>query len=238
MEFTMNQVTTIDQETQTRAVVATPMEMIAQAINQGMDISVIDKLMTLQERYEANQGRKAFDKAIAAAKSEFKPVGRNRTGHQNKRYADFEAYASMIDPIIVQYGLSYRFETDQSDTLIRVTCVVAHEDGHSIRNTLAAAADTSGSKNSIQAIGSTLTYLQRYTLVQAFGLAATDDDDGGKSDAPATITENQLMGLRELIEATRTDAVKLCQYFKIDSLQNMPSSQYDRAVSMIQKKGK
>jgi hypothetical protein len=50
--------------------------------------------------------------------------------------------------------------------------------GHSERTTLSATADTSGSKNSIQAIGSTVTYLQRYTLLAAVGLAAGGDDDG------------------------------------------------------------
>ena len=38
--------------------------------------------------------------------------------------------------------------------------------------------DNSGSKNSIQAIGSTTTYLQRYTLFSILGLAAGEDDDG------------------------------------------------------------
>lgn len=232
----MNQVAQIQHENQTRTVVTTPMEMIAQAVNQGMDIGVIEKLMGLQERYEANQGRKAFDEAVSAAKAEFKPVSRNKTGHQNKRYADFEAYATMIDPIIAKYGLSYRFETEQ-ESAIKVTCVVSHESGHSVRNSLAATADTSGSKNSIQAIGSTLTYLQRYTLVQAFGLAATDDDDAGKAGSGEPISEIQLMDLRDLIEAKEADAKKLCQYFKIDALADMPAAEYTRAKSMLEKKG-
>ena len=80
------------------------------------------------------------------------------------------------------HGLSYRFRTIQ-DGAIKVTCILSHKSGHSEENTLSGPADASGSKNAIQAIGSTLTYLQRYTLTQALGLAASDDDDGRSAEA-------------------------------------------------------
>lgn len=64
--------------------------------------------------------------------------------------------------------------------MIRVTCVLTHSRGHSERVWLQAARDDSGNKNSIQAVGSTVTYLQRYTLLAATGMAVQDqrDDDG------------------------------------------------------------
>jgi hypothetical protein len=154
----------------------TPMDMVQHAVSSGAGIDVLEKLLALQERWEANQGRKDFDEAIAAAKAEIKPVARNKTGHNAKKYADFAAYAREVDPVLARHGLSYRFRTEQDDR-IKVTCILSHRGGHSETNTLAGPADSSGSKNAIQAIGSTLTYLQRYTLTQALGLAASDDDD-------------------------------------------------------------
>jgi len=154
-----------------------PMQMVQQALASGAGIEVLTKLMDLQERWEKTQARKDFDEAIAAAKAQIKPVARNKKGHNDKRYADFAAYAREVDPILADHGLSYRFRTDQDDR-IKVTCILSHKSGHSETNTLAGPADSSGSKNAIQAIGSTLTYLQRYTLTQALGLAASDDDDG------------------------------------------------------------
>lgn len=155
--------------------------LVQQAISSGASIEVVARVMDLHERWEATQARKDFDKALAAAKSEIKPVVRNKKGHNDKRYADFAAYAREVDPILAKHGLSYRFRTEQ-DGAIKVTCVLSHENGHSETNTLAGPADSSGSKNAIQAIGSTLTYLQRYTLTQALGLAASDDDDGRASE--------------------------------------------------------
>ena len=72
----------------------TPMEMLSRAIEGGAGIEVLEKLMDLQERWEARQARRAFDEAVAAAKSEIKPIVRNREGHNAKRYADFAAIAA------------------------------------------------------------------------------------------------------------------------------------------------
>ena len=53
-----------------------------------------------------------------------------------------------------------------------MTCVLSHRDGHFEETTLTAGRDDSGKKNAIQQVGSTITYLQRYTLKAALGLAA------------------------------------------------------------------
>jgi hypothetical protein len=59
--------------------------------------------------------------------------------------------------------------------------------------------DTSGSKNPIQALGSAVSYLQRYTLLSLAGLATEDQDDDGataekKTDLPEpTEAENKVI---------------------------------------------
>ena len=49
--------------------------------------------------------------------------------------------------------------------------------GHSESTVLEAAPDSSGKKNAIQQVASTVTYLQRYTLLAACGLATKDMED-------------------------------------------------------------
>jgi hypothetical protein len=53
--------------------------------------------------------------------------------------------------------------------------------------TLPGMPDLSGNKNPIQAIGSAVTYLQRYTLKAALGLTVSkeEDDDARSADTPA-----------------------------------------------------
>jgi len=215
----------------------TPMTMLEKAVTSGASLEMVEKLMALQERWEANQARKAFDEAIAAAKAEIKPVVRNATGHNSKRYADFSAIANAIDPVISKHGLSYRFRTNQTDK-IAVTCILSHKAGHFEETTLAGPADASGSKNAIQAIGSTLTYLQRYSLVQALGLAASNDDDGRAANSGETISDDQAGELVAMIESTNADKAKFLAYFRIEKLSDLPAKSYQMAVQLLNAKAR
>jgi hypothetical protein len=214
----------------------TPLEMLDRALSSNADPDTLAKLMALQERWQANQARMAFDEAISLAKAEIKPVIRNAKGHNDKRYADFAAIASAVDPIITKFGLSYRFKTAQTDR-ISVTCVLSHKEGHFEETTLAGPPDTSGSKNAIQAIGSTLTYLQRYSLTQALGLAATNDDDGKAAGMGETITDEQVVYLRELIEAVGADERKFLAHGKVERLADIRAGQFEQAVRLLKSKG-
>ena len=212
----------------------TPMDMLNHAVASGANIEILEKLMALQERYEKNQARKAFDEAIAAAKAEIPPIVKTSTAHNNKRYADFASIARAIDPIITKHGLSYRFRTTQNGT-INVTCVLSHKAGHFEENTLAGPADKTGSKNDIQAIGSTLTYLQRYSLVQALGLSASDDDDGRASNGKSTTTidAQQAQNLRDMITAAKTSEPRFLAWARVQKIEDIRAEYYDSCVDAI-----
>lgn len=215
----------------------TPVQMAYQLISSGADFQSVKEMMALSKELAADQAKRAFDSAVAAAKAEIPTIAKNAKGHNDKRYANFSAYAKVIDPIIADHGLYYRFRTDQTDRII-VTCVLSHEGGHSEENSLSGPADSSGSKNAIQAIGSTLTYLQRYTLIQALGLAASDDDDGRKSEDQHSdpISQEQVSKVLALIEATDTDIEKFCQYLGIEAVPHITTGQLPRALAMLEKK--
>lgn len=231
-----------------QSVAVTPMAMIDRALASNAAPETLEKLLALQERWEAGQARKAFDKAMAAAKAEIPTIDKNRlvdftgkTGiRTHYRHEDLAGIARTVDPILSKHGLSYRFRTTNApNEPITVTCIVSHRQGHSEENTLAGGKDESGNKNSIQAVGSTITYLQRYTLKAALGLAASNDDDGGKADQTkddGPISEEQAATIRKLIEETGSDIAKLCEYLKVDAVPDIPSSQFQRVVTMLEKK--
>lgn len=220
----------------------TPMEMVGRALEMGVSAEILKQMMDLRDREDSKMARKAFDAAISRAKARMSPVVKNATGHNAKRYADFSAIARMVDPILSEFGLSYRFKTTQVDK-ITVTCILSHEDGHSEETTLSAPSDTTGNKNAIQAIGSTVTYLSRYSLMAALGLSASEDDDGnssGKSeDQLRTISPDQMKTILALLDETDSDIEKFCQVGKISSVAEMLASQFDSAVQLLnQKKAK
>lgn len=223
----------------------TPMDMLNKAVSQGANIDVLEKLMSLQERWEANQARKAFDEAMASAKAEIPVIIKNRTvdftspkGRTHYRHEDLAEVARTVTPILAKHGLSYRFRTSSAvNEPVVVTCIVSHRDGHFEENTLTAGRDDSGNKNNIQAVGSTLTYLQRMTLKAALGLAASDDDDGAASAGSAeVVSEEKLAQLNELAEDVGADKAAFCKYLKIPSLAALPAKDFDRAVAALNRK--
>ena len=209
----------------------TPMQMIDRALASGATPEVLDKLMGLQERYEANEARKAFDAAIAMARAEITPIVKGRTAEMELRtggkasynYEDMALIAEVIDPILAKHGLSYRHKSRTDGGQITVTCFLSHQGGHREEGaTLSAAADTTGAKNNVQAVGSTSTYLQRYTLKLSVGLAASRDDDARKAphDDP-TIDADQYVELQGLLDKTRKTEDDLFQYLGLPPDANM-----------------
>lgn len=202
----------------------------------SVDMSKMMQLMSWRKEMVEEQRRAAFDEAIAKAKSEIKPVVRNATGHNSKKYADFAAISAAVDPVLGRNGLSYRFETNQSDKAITTTCILFGH-GHSIpAATLTAPADMTGNKNAIQAIGSTLTYLQRYSLMQALGLAAANDDDGKSGGNVETVTQKQADDLSDLIEANGKNRAQFLKWAKVERFEDIPATAYDACVKAIEYK--
>jgi len=222
----------------------TPMDMLNRAVSQGASIEVLEKLMTLQERWEANQARKSFDEAMAAAKAEIPVIAKNRTvdftstkGRTHYKHEDLAEIARTVTPILAKHGLSYRYRTSSApNEPVTVTCIVSHRGGHAEENILAAGRDESGNKNSIQAIGSTITYLQRMTLKAALGLAASDDDDGASAETAEVVSQKQLEALIELADEVGADKAAFCKYLKVPSLAAIPVKDFDRAVAALNKK--
>lgn len=208
-----------------------PIDMLQYAISQNAGIETIERLMALQERNQERQAKAAFDQAMSTAKAEFPIImKKQKVSYGTTKYSheDIAEIQSVINPVISPLGLSYTFDLDYKDKLVFVTCIVTHKLGHERRTTLPAPIDTSGGKNDTQAIGSTVTYLQRYTLRSAFGLAVANDDDARFADKSKleTITEEQVQRIQELIARTNTDVQKFCNHAKVASIPEIPAKEY------------
>lgn len=175
----------------------TPADLLTLALNNGADLDRLERLMTMQQAWEADQARKAYVDDMARFKAEPIEIGKDRHVSYRKKDGTLTEYdhasignvTATICAALARNGFAHRWITEQQDARIVVTCVITHRLGHSESTTLRAGADDSGGKNSIQAIASTVTYLQRYTLLSATGLATSDGDDDGRAggdDVPAT----------------------------------------------------
>lgn len=174
----------------------TPMSLIQMAVEKGADANQLAVLMDLQLKWEANEARKAYVAAIQKFKAnppditKTKRVNIATRGGDSMGYshAELDKITEIIGHALKAVGITQNWRTSDTNGKTTVTCVLTHEMGHSEdAATLSGPSDTSGGKNNIQAIGSTVSYLMRYTLCAATGLVPKElmgDDDGKTEGMP------------------------------------------------------
>jgi len=212
-----------------------PAALLQQAMSQGATPDILDRLMDAQERWEARQARKEFDAAISLARQEIPNIYKAKQGHGYK-YAGLDDIAKTIIPILSKYGLSYRWKTDNEGANIKVTCLLSHRSGHEETTSLVAPQGSVGTKlqNPIQAMGSAITYLQRYTLTAALGLVSSLDDDGAATTQDTMpITTEQRDHILNLINAHDINIERFCTYLGVANVAALLASDYQKALTSI-----
>lgn len=197
----------------------------------------ITALIDIRERQMAKEAEQAFNASFAAAMGEMQDVGRSGFNtHLKRKYSTLDDLIRTARPVLARHGLSLNWQTGVSGDGIWVRAVVRHALGHSIETEQSAARDKSGSMNTLQGGGSTETYLKRYTGFAILGLSSGDEQDDDGRGGAETITAEQFQALRELIEKAGADEDKLCQFFRVDVLGELPAAKYGAADAMLRKK--
>jgi hypothetical protein len=98
-------------------------------------------------------------------------------------HVELDKACDLLIPALLKVGIAHRWKsTDLPDGRTRVTCLLRHELGYEEEGaSLAGPSDNSGGKNPIQGVGSSTSYLERYTFLASCGIvAAGKDNDGGE----------------------------------------------------------
>lgn len=216
-----------------------PLSLLQTAIEKGIEPDKLDKMFELQERYEVNQAKKAFNHAMSEfAKNAPKLVKDRKVAFKQTQY-NYVTLASVVNEVqkvMSKLGLSHRWKTNQENQMITVECIVTHEQGYSESSDFTAPPDTSGAKNAIQAIGSTISYGQRYTLLSILGLSAFEDDDARSAVNVEFITPEQVKMINELMLKTKTKLGQFLGYLKVDSLDKLPVIRFASAINALELK--
>lgn len=187
----------------------TPNQLLVIAVEANADPERLDKLMDLQLKWEANQARKAYVVAMAKFRAKCPVIDKTRSvdfttakGRTHYNHAGLSEAIEQIKTLMSESGLSHSWRTTQGETCVTVRCIVTHIEGHNEDTSLTAPPDETGSKNSIQAIASTVSYLERYTLFALLGLASQDMDDDGAKGADKTPQPDPQKDVTKIIEQT------------------------------------
>lgn len=213
----------------------TPAMLLSMAIDQGADLDRLEKLMLLQERWESTNARKAYSQAMAGFKANPPEIEKDRKvafGNTKYSHATLGNVTDKINSALSQHGLSAGWTTKQEGKSVTVTCRITHVLGHYEETSLTADLDTSGAKNSIQALGSTITYLERYTVLALTGLATKDQDNDGAGTVEY-ISDKQLSTICDLINGKDIDQAKFLKYMGCETLEQIQASDFNKAINSL-----
>jgi len=229
-----------------------PNAVIMMAMQNNYTPELIEKMMDLQTRHEADQARKAYYHAMSAWKAKALEITKDKKvsfqtskGTTEYHHATLANVTKAINTSMSPFGLHTSWRLEQPEGGIKVTCRCSHEFGHFEETAMTGPLDNSGSKNVIQQSGSTITYLQRYTILALTGLSPDEsfDDDGHRSETPVGITETQIADIEtmvtDLIESKGLKDAKdfdtrLMRLFKVKKIDELTEVQ---ANSLIKKLG-
>jgi len=223
-----------------------PAAMMQAALSNGVGMEGIEKLermMEFQERWDANEAKKAYFSSVADFKLDPPKIFKDRHVEYNKVKYDHASLGNVVEAIsssLAKYGLSISFNQTQEAGQVTVTCTMTHRQGYSESTSLSAPPDTSGSKNGIQAIGSTNAYLQRYTALAITGLATHDMDDDGVVSELQLLDVKQISTITDMVNSIVTDPSGFYGYLsglsktEITSPEDIPAKMYKQVIAELE----
>lgn len=167
---------------------ATVLNIIQQAaMNPSVDMDKMERLMQMHERLQARQAEVLFSQALAEMQMELPVIAergsiKTKGGGVQSTYALWEDINEQIKPILAKHGFSLSFRTS-TEAGVTVTGVLQHRAGHKESTGITLPADMSGSKNSVQAIASSVSYGKRYTAGALLNLTSCGEDDDAQTAA-------------------------------------------------------
>lgn len=206
------------------------------------NVANVRELIAMRREMLADEAKRAFDAAFPAMQAdlpviiergEIKIAGNNKPG---QKYALWEDINEQIKPVLEKHGFGLSFRTGQTDNKIVVTGILKHEGGHREETTMHLPVDTSGSKNAVQAVGSSTSYGKRYTASALLNLTSRgEDDDGRAAGAGDMITDEQAMTIRDLINDDKAIEARVLKWLKAESINAIPASMFDQVVANLKK---
>jgi hypothetical protein len=148
-----------------------------------------------------------------------------------QRYMRWEDINKLIKPVLTKHHFALNFHfVEESETHITMTVILKHRNGYIDSTTRRLPLDKSGSKNIVQAYGSTQSYAQRYLAIAILNLVAEGEDDDGGAEY---VSEDQLEELRTELARIRRAEASYCEWQKIERLELMPAPRFQAAIAFL-----
>lgn len=210
------------------------------ASDPNVDVAKMHGLIDVQERMMAKQAEIDFNIAFTAMQLEIPRINASsRIVHKGvtiSNYAKYEDIDTIIRPIMLSHGFSLSFDSKLSGNNIIVFGTLAHKGGHSRTAEIPLTLEAGGAKNNVQAVGSTLSYGQRYLVKMLLNLVFEGQDDDGAAADFVPVTAEQAKTIREKITSSGATESAFLNYIGAKTVEEIDARKYDQAIIALNKK--
>lgn len=224
------------------------MSVIARAATDpSVDVEKMQKLWEIYKNIVAWNAERAFNSAFSELQAKLPVITEHGKIEVNDKvrseYARFEDINDVLKPLLAEHGFGLMFKVKAEKDTVTVIPILLHKDGYrEVGEPMELGADTSGSKNSVQSMGSSTSYAKRYALIPFLNITTRGEDDDGYEGGAHLINETQEANIQALLDETKYPKDKLLKWVstkvkrQLTALNQIPQSQYADVMSGLEKK--
>lgn len=199
------------------------------------DIEKMERLMAMHEKMQDRNAQAEFNKAMAEMQCDIPSIAERGKGHGTIKYATLEDINDVMKPIMQRYGFAISFKVVHEGSGVSVTGILMHRSGHREETTMLLPSDTSGSKNAVQAVGSSTSYGKRYVMSALLNITTRGEDDDGLAAVPvAKVTAQQAASIEALLKRAST-TTRDWFYTTFGTATEVPKPKYDGLMANLDK---
>jgi len=156
--------------------------LIAQAIDKGVTVETMEKLLAMRRELAAEWARQRYFESLAEFQAECPIIVKAKSvkgkdGKERYRFAPMDVIDKATRAPRKKHGFSHIITTAQTETSLTATCTVHHVAGHSESTSLTVPIDNEAYMSAPQKVGSARTYAMRYAFCDAYGILTGDEDN-------------------------------------------------------------
>ena len=220
-----------------------PAELIQMVVAGKGSLEQLEKLLGIQERYEANEARKEFASAFAIAQANITAVVKTKLNPQtHSKYADLGDILKIAQPVYTAEGFSlifYEGDTTAPES-IRVCADVLHSAGHRETYHYDVPLDGVGLKGNanmtkIHGKSSSVSYGRRYLMCMIWNIPTQDDDGNGAGQVVEIINEKEVTQIMDfLAEIGPESKPKFLKYMGVEKIEDITKVSFGKAISALE----
>ncbi|MCJ2530719.1 MAG: ERF family protein [Candidatus Thermoplasmatota archaeon] len=215
--------------------------LLEKAVEHGVDVESLEKLVTLYERVQDRQAKQEFNAAFAEFQKQCPMIPKRGKGKMVSKsggsfswdYAELDDIVRIVNPILIPLGFSYSWDSKTEGIEHHCAFTLRHVGGHSVSSRFDCTTDAPGAEMSGgQKNSKALTLARRQTIIQGLGLTACDKDTDGMADGKISV--DQVTHLEDLVRETGANREKFLGWLEVKRMEDVRTAMYRPAVSLLE----